>query len=105
MLVQLKEMLNKNPVKITFNIHNNNREGFLYKRGESLGRLSVVVFSYIQVAGNVGNCFVCLCTIDGKKCTRNIPEMQLRGEIKAVGIMEHVKQPVRLLTTQWLFRK
>ena len=24
MLVQLKEMLNKNPVKITFNIHNNN---------------------------------------------------------------------------------
>ena len=27
------------------------------------------------------------------------------GEIKVIGIMEHVKQPVRLLTTQWLFRK
>ena len=103
MIETLKHMLTIGPVKVTFDKYNNNREGFLYKRGESLGRLSVVVFSYIQVAGNSGNCFVCLCTIDGKKCTRNIPEMQLRGEIKAVGIMKNVKQPVRLLKSQWLF--
>lgn len=104
MLVQLKEMLNKNPVKVTFDKHNNNREGFLYKRNKpSLGPLEVIICSYIQVAGNSGNCFVCLCTIDGKKCTRNIPEMQLRGEIKVIGIMKNVTQPVRLLTSQWLF--
>ena len=104
MIQQLKQMLGIDPVKVTFDKHSNNREGFLYKRGESLGRLTVVVFSYIQVAGNSGNCFVCLCTIDGKKCTRNIPELQLRkGEIKSVRIMKNVKQPVRLLTSKWLF--
>lgn len=104
MIETLKHMLTIGPVKVIFDNHNNNREGFLYKRGEtSLGPLTAVVFSYIQVAGNSGNCFVCLCTIDGKKCTRNIPELQLRGEIKAVGIMKNVTQPVRLLTSKWLF--
>ena len=107
MIEKLKNMLNKNPVKVTFDKHNNNREGFLYKRTKpSLGPLEVFVFSYIQVAGNEGNCFVCLCTIDGKKCTRNIPELQLlKGEIKSMGKITHVNQPVRLLPSQWLFRE
>ena len=51
MIETLKHMLTIGPVKVIFDNHNNNRERFLYKRGESLGRLSVVVFSYIQVAG------------------------------------------------------
>ena len=106
MIEDLKNTLKSGPVKITFDKHNNNREGFLYKRSEAnLGPQEVIVFSYIQVAGNAANCFVALCTINGKKCTRNIPELQLlKGEIKVVGDITHVKQPVRLLTSQWLFR-
>jgi hypothetical protein len=51
MIQQLKQMLGNGPVEVSFDKHNDNREGFLYKRGKtSLGPLTVVVFSYIQVA-------------------------------------------------------
>jgi hypothetical protein len=101
----IKRMLSQSAIRITFDKHNDNNDGFLYKRGKlSLGSIEVIVFSYIKIATNEGNCFVCLCTINGKKCTRNIPEQQLsKGEIKAVGEITYVKQPVRLLTSQWLF--
>ena len=102
---EIKRMLPQRAIRITFDEHNDNKDGFLYKRSKpSLGSIEVIVFSYIQIARNEGNCFVCLCTINGKKCTRNIPELQLfKGEIKAVGENTYVKQPVRLLTSQWLF--
>mgnify|MGYP006447221849 CR=1 FL=1 len=106
MIEDLKQMLTTGPIRITVNKHNKNPDGFLYKKNKaSLGSLEVIVFSYIQVAGDKGNCFVALCTINGKKCTRNIPELQLlKGEIKVVGDNSHIKQPVQLLTSQWLFR-
>ena len=102
---EIKRMLPQRAIRITFDKYNDNTEGFLYKRRKpSLGSIEVIVFSYIQIARNEGNCFVCLCTINGKKCTRNIPELQLlKGEIKVVGDITNVKQPVRLLTSQWLF--
>ena len=102
---EIKRMLSDSAVRITFDKHNNNSEGFLYKRSKpSLGSIEVTVFTFIQIAGNEGNCFVALCTINGKKCTRNIPELQLlKGEIKAVGKITNVEQPVRLFTSQWLF--
>ena len=102
---EIKRMLSDSAVRITFDKHNNNPEGFLCKRSKpSLGSIEVIVFSFIQVARNEGNCFVALCTINGKKCTRNIPELQLlKGEIKVVGDITNVEQPVRLLTSQWLF--
>ena len=104
----LKNMLSTGPIKITFDKSNDkNPHGFLYERGyPNSGPQEVIVFSYIQVAGNAaGNCFVALCTIDGKKCTRNIPELQLKGEIQPMGKITHVKQSVRLLATQWLFQR
>jgi hypothetical protein len=102
---EIKRMLSDSAVRIIFDKYNDNSEGFLYKRRKpSLGSIEVIVFSYIQVARNEGNCFVALCTINGKKCTRNIPELQLfKGEIKVVGDITNVKQPVRLLTSKWLF--
>ena len=102
---EIKRMLSQSAIRITFDQYNDNSEGFLYKRSKpSLGSIEVFVFSFIQIARNEGNCFVCLCTINDKKCTRNIPELQLlKGEIKVVGDITNVKQPVRLLTSQWLF--
>ena len=102
---KIKRMLSQSAVSITFDQYNDNSEGFLYKRSKpSLGSIEVFVFTFIQIARNEGNCFVCLCTINGKKCTRNIPELQLlKGEIKVVGDIANVKQPVRLLTSKWLF--
>ena len=102
---EIKRMLPQRAIRITFDEHNDNKDGFLYKRSKpSLGSIEVIIFSFIQIARNEGNCFVCLCTINGKKCTRNIPELQLlKGEIKAVGNITNVEQPVRLLTSQWLF--
>ena len=102
---EIKRMLSQSAIRIIFDKYNDNSEGFLYKRSKpSLGSIEVTIFSYIKIATNEGNCFVCLCTINGKKCTRNIPELQLlKGEIKVVGEITYVKQPVRLLTSQWLF--
>lgn len=102
---EIKLMLRDGPLKITFDKYNENLDGFLYKRNKpSLGPIEVILFSYIQIAGDAGSCFVCLCSKNGIKFTRNIPEMQLRnGKIKVVGDITHVKQPVRLLTSQWLF--
>ena len=102
---EIKRMLSDSAVSIKFDEHNDNNDGFLYKRSKpSLGSIEVIVFSFIQVARNEGNCFVALCTINGKKCTRNIPELQLlKGEIKAVGKITNVEQSVRLLTSKWLF--
>ena len=51
MIETLKNMLATGPVKVTFDKHNNNRDGFLYKRGEtSLGPLTVVVFSSLEMS-------------------------------------------------------
>ncbi len=106
LIERLKQMLITGPIRITFDKHNENEYGFLYEKNKaSLGSIEVILFSYIQIAGDAGNCFVCLCSQDGVKCTKNVPEMQLKnGEIKAIGKIRHVKQPVRLLTSQWLFR-
>ncbi len=107
MIVKLKNMLKAGPVKITFDKHNKNPDGFLYKKNKaSLGSLEIIIFSHIQVAGNAANCFVCLCAIDSHKCTRTIPELQLRkGEVNLIGELKHVRQQVRLLTSQWLFHE
>ena len=101
----IKRMLSQSAIRIKIDKHNDNAEGFLYKRRKpSLGSIEVTIFSYIKIATNEGNCFVCLCTINDKKCTRNIPEQQLfKCENKAVGEITYVKQPVRPLTSKWLF--